>query len=52
MKEIMKTQYKYGIDTDRDASIPLLYGMLNSESSKQRFDINRVIDDPFWRNLK
>jgi len=46
--ETMGTKYKYGLDTERDASIPLLYGMLNSDP-KQRFDINRVIDDPFWK---
>lgn len=46
--EMMETKYEYGLDTERDASIPLLYGMLNSDL-KQRFDINRVIDDPFWK---
>ena len=44
----MRTKYEYGLDTERDASIPLLYGMLNSDP-KQRFDINRVINDPFWK---
>ena len=45
--KIMRTKYEYGLDTERDASIPLLYGMLN-QNPVNRFDINRVINDPFW----